>query len=188
MVAADVRDHRRAGPVSSFLVVSDPAAAKHVLRSTDNPKRPIYVKGLVAEVWGHPEGLLLFMRAKPWTEVGMPSQVGPQHLKQSVVQHNQCSQNTKGVSMLDGVTCKVATGSRVCHRVCAAQVSEFLFGDGFAISGGDDWRVRRRAVGPSLHKGYLEAMVSRVFGPSAQHLAAKLEVPLPGPPFPPPQA
>ncbi len=41
------------GPVSSFLVVSDPEAAKHVLRATDNPKRPIYVKGLVAEV--HPE-------------------------------------------------------------------------------------------------------------------------------------
>ena len=39
-----------AGPVSSFLVVSDPEAAKHVLRATDNPKRPIYVKGLVAEV------------------------------------------------------------------------------------------------------------------------------------------
>ena len=55
------------------------------------------------------------------------------------------------------------------------QVSEFLFGDGFAITGGDDWRVRRRAVGPSLHKAYLEAMVARVFGPSAQHLAAKLQ-------------
>lgn len=39
-----------AGPISSFLVVSDPAAAKHVLRSTDNPKNPLYNKGLVAEV------------------------------------------------------------------------------------------------------------------------------------------
>ena len=39
-----------AGPISSFLVISDPAAAKHVLQSTDNPKRPIYGKGLVAEV------------------------------------------------------------------------------------------------------------------------------------------
>ncbi len=38
------------GPASSFLVISDPAAAKHVLRSTDNPNRPIYEKGLVAEV------------------------------------------------------------------------------------------------------------------------------------------
>lgn len=56
------------------------------------------------------------------------------------------------------------------------QVSEFLFGDGFAISGGDNWRVRRRAVGPSLHKTYLAAMADRVFGPSAGHLATKLEV------------
>ena len=38
------------GPASSFLVVSDPAAAKHVLRASDNPQRPIYDKGLVAEV------------------------------------------------------------------------------------------------------------------------------------------
>ena len=40
--------------MSSFLVISDPAAAKHVLRATDNPKRPIYVKGLVAEVCTSP--------------------------------------------------------------------------------------------------------------------------------------
>ena len=39
-----------AGPISSFLVISDPAAAKHVLRATDNPRTPIYGKGLVAEV------------------------------------------------------------------------------------------------------------------------------------------
>lgn len=68
------------GPVSSFLVISDPECAKHVLRSTDNPSRNIYGKGLVAEV------------------------------------------------------------------------SKFLFGEGFAISGGEQWRARRRAVGPSLHR------------------------------------
>ena len=90
------------GPVSSFLVVSDPAAAKHVLRATDNPNSPIYEKGLVAEV------------------------------------------------------------------------SEFLFGSGFAISGGDAWRLRRRAVGPALHKGYLEVMLSRVFSPAALRLNEKL--------------
>lgn len=59
---------------------------------------------------------------------------------------------------------------------CVLQVSEFLFGDGFAISGGDNWRVRRKAVGPSLHRAYLGTMVNRVFGPSAQHLVDKLEV------------
>jgi carotenoid epsilon hydroxylase len=91
------------GPISSFLVISDPAAAKHVLRSTDNPQRPVYVKGLVAEV------------------------------------------------------------------------AQFLFGQGFAITGGDEWRVRRKAVGPSLHRGYLEAMLVRVFGPSAVQLCTKLD-------------
>ena len=56
-------------------------------------------------------------------------------------------------------------------------MSEFLFGDGFAISGGDEWRVRRKAVSPSLHKAYLAEMTDRVFGPSAQNLCSKLEVP-----------
>lgn len=92
------------GPASSFLVISDPQAAKHVLRATDNPARPLYEKGLVAEV------------------------------------------------------------------------SRFLFGDGFAISGGDAWRVRRRAVSPSLHKAYLSVMLDAVFGPSAHQMAGKLDV------------
>lgn len=92
------------GPVSSFLVVSDPAAAKHVLRATDNASRNIYNKGLVAEV------------------------------------------------------------------------SEFLFGSGFAIAGGDLWKARRRAVGPSLHRAYLDTMIVRVFGPSAAFMNQKLAV------------
>jgi len=90
------------GPISSFLVISDPAAAKHVLRSTDNTQRNIYEKGLVAEV------------------------------------------------------------------------SQFLFGDGFAITGGEQWRARRRAVSPSLHKAYLEVMMDRVFGPSSRFAGDKL--------------
>ena len=55
-------------------------------------------------------------------------------------------------------------------------MSEFLFGSGFAIAGGDLWRVRRKAVGPALHRAYLQTMVDRVFGPSAEQLCAKLEV------------
>ncbi len=56
------------------------------------------------------------------------------------------------------------------------QVSQFLFGDGFAVSGGDQWRVRRKAVNPALHKAYLNTMIDRVFAPSALHLADKLQV------------
>jgi len=91
------------GPVSSFLVISEPQAAKHVLRTSDNPSKPIYVKGLVAEV------------------------------------------------------------------------SEFLFGQGFAINGGEAWRIRRRAVGPSLHRGYLEVMIERVFDACSRQMVNKLD-------------
>ena len=83
--------------MSSFLVISDPAAAKHVLRGY-----PSYGKGLVREV------------------------------------------------------------------------SEFLFGTGFAIAEGDLWKGRRRAVVPSLHKAYIEAMVGRVFAPCTVRMEEKL--------------
>eukprot|EP00242_Pyramimonas_sp_CCMP2087_P000478 CAMPEP_0198229318 /NCGR_PEP_ID=MMETSP1445-20131203/114058_1 /TAXON_ID=36898 /ORGANISM="Pyramimonas sp., Strain CCMP2087" /LENGTH=596 /DNA_ID=CAMNT_0043909775 /DNA_START=83 /DNA_END=1873 /DNA_ORIENTATION=- len=87
------------GPVSSFMVISDPAAAKHILKDYN-----LYCKGLVHEI------------------------------------------------------------------------AEFLFGDGFATAEGELWKVRRRAVGPSLHKGFLETMTNKVFGRSALELNKKLEV------------
>lgn len=40
------------------------------------------------------------------------------------------------------------------------QIANFLFGDGFAVAEGELWQKRRRAVAPSLHKDYLEKMVS----------------------------
>ncbi|CAI5969236.1 unnamed protein product [Closterium sp. NIES-65] len=55
-----------------------------------------------------------------------------------------------------------------------AEVAEFLFGSGFAIAEGDLWTARRRAVGPSLHRRYLETMVATVFASSTQHLVDKL--------------
>ena len=58
------------------------------------------------------------------------------------------------------------------------QVSQFLFGDGFAVSEGDAWRVRRKDVSPALHRAYLDTMIQQVFGPSARPLASKLQVSL----------
>ncbi|XP_057779281.1 carotene epsilon-monooxygenase, chloroplastic [Salvia miltiorrhiza] len=87
-----------AGP-RNFVVVSDPAIAKHVLRNYGT----IYSKGLVAEV------------------------------------------------------------------------SEFLFGSGFAIAEGSLWTVRRRAVVPSLHKKYLSIIVERVFCRCAEQLVERLK-------------
>jgi hypothetical protein len=40
----------------------------------------------------------------------------------------------------------------IYEKGLVAEVSQFLFGDGFAISGGEAWKARRRAVGPSLHR------------------------------------
>ncbi|XP_057983048.1 carotene epsilon-monooxygenase, chloroplastic isoform X4 [Malania oleifera] len=55
-----------------------------------------------------------------------------------------------------------------------SEVSEFLFGSGFAIAEGPLWTVRRRAVVPSLHKKYLSLIVDRVFCKCAQRLVEKL--------------
>lgn len=87
-----------AGP-RNFVVVSDPAIAKHVLRNYGT----IYAKGLVAEV------------------------------------------------------------------------SEFLFGSGFAIAEGSLWTARRRAVVPSLHRKYLSVIVERVFCKCAERMVEKLK-------------
>ncbi|KAJ3689800.1 hypothetical protein LUZ61_018964 [Rhynchospora tenuis] len=86
-----------AGP-RNFVVVSDPAVAKHVLRNYGS----IYAKGLVSEV------------------------------------------------------------------------SEFLFGSGFATAEGSLWTIRRRAVVPSLHKRFLSVMVEKVFVKCAKRLLEKL--------------
>ncbi|KAF9599038.1 hypothetical protein IFM89_033383 [Coptis chinensis] len=56
-----------------------------------------------------------------------------------------------------------------------AEVSEFLFGSGFAIAEGQLWTVRRRAVVPSLHKKYLSVIVDRVFCKCAVRLVEKLK-------------
>ncbi|KAH9326038.1 hypothetical protein KI387_006216, partial [Taxus chinensis] len=87
-----------AGP-RNFVVISDPEAAKHVLRNYDK-----YGKGLVSEV------------------------------------------------------------------------SQFLFGSGFAIAEGELWTVRRRAILPSLHRKYLSIMVDRVFCKCAERLVDKLSI------------
>ncbi|KAK2655026.1 hypothetical protein Ddye_008078 [Dipteronia dyeriana] len=56
-----------------------------------------------------------------------------------------------------------------------AEVSEFLFGSGFAIAEGPLWMARRRATVPSLHKKYLSVMVDRVFCKCAERLVEKLQ-------------
>ncbi|CAN1770454.1 Carotene epsilon-monooxygenase, chloroplastic [Linum perenne] len=56
-----------------------------------------------------------------------------------------------------------------------AEVSEFLFGSGFAIAEGQLWTARRRAVVPSMHKKYLSVIVDKVFCKCAQRMVDKLQ-------------
>jgi len=65
-------------------------------------------------------------------------------------------------------------GSRY-EKGLVAEVSEFLFGSGFATAEGALWTVRRRAVVPSLHKRFLSIMVEKVFCKCAERLIEKLE-------------
>ncbi|KAH0467753.1 hypothetical protein IEQ34_002786 [Dendrobium chrysotoxum] len=55
-----------------------------------------------------------------------------------------------------------------------SEVSQFLFGSGFAIAEGQLWTVRRRAVLPSLHIKFLSVMVNKVFCRCALRLVEKL--------------
>ncbi|KAI3690621.1 hypothetical protein L2E82_48758 [Cichorium intybus] len=57
-----------------------------------------------------------------------------------------------------------------------AEVSEFLFGSGFAIAEGSLWTARRRAVVPSLHKKYLSVIVDRVFCKCSQRFVEKVKL------------
>ncbi|KAJ6757700.1 CYTOCHROME P450 FAMILY 4 [Salix koriyanagi] len=85
------------GP-KSFLIVSDPSIAKHILK--DNPKA--YSKGILAEIL------------------------------------------------------------------------EFVMGKGLIPADGELWRVRRRAIVPSLHQKYVSAMIS-LFGEATDRLCKKLD-------------
>ena len=220
--------------MSSFLVVSDPAAAKHILRSSDNPSRPLYDKGLVAEVSRLATAALFGTSLRPaaehclhvfvpakrllaaiacrhivqniasrvaivvWGLQGLPCvRYRPSVLRMSLMRGLQESsgrrelrraQPVMGVLRLKAVSetlrCQPLSHGKAVHMseaegsclLPSLQVSQFLFGDGFAVASGDHWRVRRKAVGPSLHRAYLNTMIDRVFGPSAQHLCSKLEV------------
>jgi cytochrome P450 len=114
------------GPISSFLVISDPAAAKHVLRGTDNPQGNKYDKGLVAEVR---HSSVIFNSIQTFFTTAL------------LFFHQLCYRLS---SMLSFIVLVIVNATQ--------QVSQFLFGDGFAVAGGERWRARRRAVGPSLHR------------------------------------
>ena len=56
-----------------------------------------------------------------------------------------------------------------------AEAGEFLFGLGVALQENEAWKIRRKAVAPSLHRRYVEAMVDRCFGPCAERMVELME-------------
>ena len=56
-----------------------------------------------------------------------------------------------------------------------AEAGEFLFGLGVALQENEAWKIRRKAVAPSLHRRYVEAMVDRCFGPCADRMVELVE-------------
>ncbi|OUS48881.1 putative cytochrome P450 monooxygenase [Ostreococcus tauri] len=56
-----------------------------------------------------------------------------------------------------------------------AEAGEFLFGLGVALQELEPWKVRRKAVAPSLHRKYVEAMVDRCFALCADRMTTILE-------------
>lgn len=60
------------------------------------------------------------------------------------------------------------------------EISQFLFGDGFAVADGKPWKVRRRAISPSFHKKYLDTMVQKIFANCSLRTAEVLASQQPG--------
>ncbi len=152
-----------------------------MLRASDNPKNPIYDKGLVAEVGGTAAETDMFATVVScWLQLHcIVCHLMLMSDMQQLENGSSC-QNSSASMFACHSKCKANCSSALlCHKlecVMNIQVSQFLFGDGFAVSGGDQWRVRRKAVNPALHKAYLNTMIDRVFAPSALHLAEKLQV------------
>ena len=65
------------------------------------------------------------------------------------------------------------TNAKSYSKGLLAEILEFVMGSGLIPADGEVWRVRRRAILPSLHKRYVEAMVG-MFGDCALHGANKL--------------
>ncbi|KAM7532134.1 hypothetical protein LguiB_035544 [Lonicera macranthoides] len=64
--------------------------------------------------------------------------------------------------------------SKAYSKGILAEILEFVMGTGLIPADGDVWRVRRRAIVPSLHQKYVAAMIS-LFGKATDRLCRKLD-------------
>ncbi len=66
------------------------------------------------------------------------------------------------------------TNAKSYSKGLLAEILDFVMGQGLIPADGEHWRIRRRAILPSLHKRYVAAMLD-MFGECGLHGAAKLE-------------
>lgn len=64
--------------------------------------------------------------------------------------------------------------SKAYSKGILAEILEFVMGKGLIPADGELWRVRRRAIVPSLHQKYVAAMIS-LFGEATDRLCKKLD-------------
>ncbi|CAK7340096.1 unnamed protein product [Dovyalis caffra] len=64
--------------------------------------------------------------------------------------------------------------SKAYSKGILAEILEFVMGKGLIPADGEIWRVRRRAIVPSLHQKYVAAMIS-LFGQATDRLCKKLD-------------
>lgn len=64
--------------------------------------------------------------------------------------------------------------SKAYSKGILAEILDFVMGKGLIPADGEIWRVRRRAVVPSLHQKYVAAMVG-LFGKATERLCEKLD-------------
>ncbi|KAJ6845438.1 protein LUTEIN DEFICIENT 5, chloroplastic [Iris pallida] len=64
--------------------------------------------------------------------------------------------------------------SKAYSKGILAEILEFVMGTGLIPADGEIWRVRRRAIVPSLHQKYVTAMIS-LFGEASHRLCEKLD-------------
>lgn len=163
------------GP-KSFVVVSDAEVARHMLLTNATN----YSKGLLSEILDFVMG------------TGGPV-VGPmgKHAGQPIMTSNATSSDIMQVCHVTKQSRAASEGMRTGHGhhllfdcwtaccTCARQV--FLRAEqlivcsraGLIPADGEVWKVRRRAIVPSLHRKYIENMI-HMFGNSALHGVATL--------------